>query len=69
MLLQYLLLLASCFLLFPCPHASDDVIDYSTFHGMKLYSASIATSPIKDLKELAEIFRLGLMTSLSVLML
>jgi hypothetical protein len=29
-------------------HASDDVIDYSTSDGMKLYSASIATLPIKD---------------------
>ena len=29
-------------------HASDDVIDYSTSDGMKLYSASIATLPIKE---------------------
>ena len=29
-------------------HATDDVIDYSTSDGMKLYNASIATLPIKD---------------------
>jgi hypothetical protein len=29
-------------------HASDEVIDYSTSDRMKLYSASIATLPMKD---------------------
>ena len=29
-------------------HANDDVINYSTSDGMKLYNASISPLPIKD---------------------